>query len=66
MIDRIENLPKCYQSLNFVEILNRIEEINGNFMKNPGQDLDEFLGDAEEVLDLVHVLRTHLGLPMSE
>ena len=63
---RREDLPKCYQSLNVAEILKRIEDISDNFMRHPGQDLDEFLGDAEEILDLVWVLRTSLGIPTPE
>ena len=66
MIDRLEELPECYRPMNVAEILNRIDDINNNFMMNPGQDLDEFLGDAEEVLDLVRVLRAHFGLPIPE
>jgi hypothetical protein len=66
MIDRLEDQPSCYQKMNISEIFNRIEEINDNFMMNPSQDIDEFLGDAEEVLDLVRVLRAHFGLPNPE
>lgn len=66
MIDRLEELPECYRPLNVAEILNRIDDINNKLMMHPELDIDEWLGEIEEVLDLVRVLRAHLGLPAAE
>jgi hypothetical protein len=63
IVDRFDTFPEVYRQMNVAESLDRIEELAGNFMCNPGQDLDDFLGDAEEVLELVLYIRAHLGLP---
>ena len=64
MVDRLDDLAPPYRTMNVSEILDRIEEIGVNFMANPGQDIDDFLGDSEEIVELVWAVRAHMGLPI--
>ena len=62
IVDRFDKFPEEYRQMNVAESMDRIEELADNFMQHPEQDLDVFLGDAEEILELVTYIRAHLGL----
>jgi len=62
-VDRLESMHPDYAKMNVSEILDRIETIAADIMYEPQpEDIDELLGNAEEVLELVSVIRAHLGL----
>lgn len=66
IVDRFDTFPEAYRQMNVAESIDRIEELVGNFMRHPEQDIDDFLGDAEEVMELVSYIRAHLGLGSEE
>lgn len=66
-IDRLENMCGSYAQMNVSEILDRIENIASDITFDPApEDIDILLGNAEEVLELVAVIRAHLGIAVPD
>jgi len=62
-VDRLEKMHADYRKMNVSEILDRIETIASGLLYEPQpEDIDELLGNAEETMELVAVVRAHLGL----
>jgi len=62
-VDRLENMADAYNKMNVSEILDRIETLAADILYQPQpEDIDELLGGAEETLELVAVIRAHLGI----
>ena len=66
-IERVENMAPAYTQMNVKEAIDRIEVLATCTMYEPEpEDIDELLGNTEEILELVALLRAHLGLAVPD
>lgn len=65
-VQRLEDMAPTYTKMNVSEILDRVETLAADITFDPGMDIDELLGNAEEIMELVAVVRAHMGIAVPD
>jgi hypothetical protein len=65
-VQRLCDMADAYSKMNVSEILDRVETLATDITFDPGMDMDELLGNAEEIVELVAVVRAHMGIAVPD
>ena len=65
-VQRLEEMAPSYSKMNVSEILDRVETLASDITFDPGMDIDELLDSAEEIMELVAVIRAHMGIAVPD